>query len=163
MTLELELNINQLLPPELLLQVLHHLPPSSLLSAVLVCRLWHGLAQKAPQLWAWLHLTGCCQSTHTSAFLFSNLFQFGQLISPQFSLFSVQPDLLCFAGFSLPKNILLFNQYVKISYLTRKSPGWKNQHDVISIEEEDDNPDLIRLKIRSRIAGYVCEQYRTSS
>ena len=108
MTLELELNINELLPPEVLLQVFHHLPPSSLLSAVLVCRLWHGLAHQAPQLWAWLHLTGWCQSTHTSAFLFSNLFQSGQLISPQFSMFLVQPALLCFAGFSLPKKYLPF-------------------------------------------------------
>lgn len=56
--MELELNINELLPPELLLQVLNQLPPSSLLSAVLVCRLWHDLAHQTTQLWAWVHLTG---------------------------------------------------------------------------------------------------------
>ena len=69
---ELELNINELLPPELLLQVLQQLPPRSLLSAVLVCRLWHGLAHQAPQLWSWVHLTGL--SINSSALVLKSFF-----------------------------------------------------------------------------------------
>lgn len=53
----LEPNINELLPPEVLVQVLERLPPRSLLVAVLVCPLWLHLAEQAPQLWTWLHLT----------------------------------------------------------------------------------------------------------
>ena len=46
--MESDPNINELIPPEVLLQVLDQLPPRSLLSAVLVCRLWLDLAHQAP-------------------------------------------------------------------------------------------------------------------
>ena len=59
--MESDPNINELIPPEVLLQVLEQLPPRSLLSAVLVCRLWLDLAHQAPQLWTWVHLTGWLQ------------------------------------------------------------------------------------------------------
>jgi len=53
----LEPNINELLSPEVLVQVLERLQPRSLLVAVLVCPLWLHLAEQTPQLWTWLHLT----------------------------------------------------------------------------------------------------------
>ena len=88
--MESDPNINELIPPEVLLQVLEQLPPRSLLSAVLVCRLWLDLAHQAPQLWTWVHLTGWLQLTS----MFSNQFSvwppdlssvFPLLSSPRFA------------------------------------------------------------------------------
>ena len=88
--MESDPNINELIPPEVLLQVLEQLPPRSLLSAVLVCRLWLDLAHQAPQLWTWVHLTGWLQL----ASMFSNQFSvwppdlssvFPLLSSPRFA------------------------------------------------------------------------------
>ena len=47
--------INSLLPPELLHQILSLLAPRDLKTAVLACRLWREVGE-APGLWAWVFL-----------------------------------------------------------------------------------------------------------
>jgi len=116
-TQELEvLNINELLPPELLLEVFQKLPPRVLLKALLVCRLWHSLALQAPQLWTWLHLTGL--SKHSNLRFFSN-FQSGRRSSLWLSPSSALQGFLCSTGFSIPTSAekLILKQSQRLAWL----------------------------------------------
>ena len=54
--IEISLNINSRLPPEMLEKVFSFLGPKDLKTVMLVCKTWNNTAEASPLLWSWVKI-----------------------------------------------------------------------------------------------------------